>query len=176
MEGPRPQKAAIVAELAERLGNSQAVFVVEYRGLSVSELQELRWKLKDSQAEITIYKNTLARLATAKAHRQELTPLLVGPTALAFAAQDVAGTAKVLRDFARQHPALILKGGEMSGVAVTSAEISSLADLPSREVLLAMLVGGFAAPLRNCAGVLQALPRNLGYGLASLRDRGDAAA
>ncbi len=176
MEGPRPEKAAVVAELADRLSKSQAVFVAEYRGLTVFELQELRWKLRDARAEIKIYKNTLAKLATSQTHHEELTPFLVGPSALAFCDDEVAGTAKVLRDFARQHPALILKGGEMSGVVVTPGEIAALADLPSREVLLAMLAGGLAAPLRNCAGVFQALPRNLGYGLVALRDRGESAA
>jgi len=170
MDEPRPEKVAVVEEVRARLGAVDASVVTEYRGLTVAELAELRRALA-GQAEYKVYKNTLVRRAVAGSDHAAIAELLTGPTAIAFVTGDVSATAKALRDFARSAPQLVVKGGILDGRAVTAAELAALADLPSREVLLGRLAGGFAAPMRQLASLLEALPRNLAYGLAALVDQ-----
>jgi large subunit ribosomal protein L10 len=170
MENPRPEKVAVVEEVRERLASSHASVVAEYRGLTVAQLAELRRALAGI-GEFKVYKNTLVRLAVAGSPHEELTPLLTGPTAITFVHGEVTEAAKTLRDFARNYPALVVKGGLADGAALSGQDLARLADLPSREVLLARLAGGLAAPLRQLAGLLQALPQNLAYGLSALVER-----
>lgn len=170
MENPRPEKVAVVEEVRERLAASHASVVAEYRGLTVAQLAELRRALVGI-GEFKVYKNTLVRLAVAGSPHQELTPLLTGPTAITFVHGEVTEAAKTLRDFARSYPALVVKGGLADGAPLSGQDLARLADLPSREVLLARLAGGLAAPLRQLAGLLQALPQNLAYGLSALVER-----
>jgi large subunit ribosomal protein L10 len=167
---PRAEKVASVAAVAERLSSAEAVFVTEYRGLKVHDLERLRVELRESGAEYKIFKNTLARIAAREQGLDALEELLVGPTGLVFAHADVATTAKRLRDFARANPALVIRGGMISGSVFDERTVAQLASLPSREVLLAQLAGALAAPLSACAGVLSALPRNLAYGLKALQE------
>ncbi|MHB8343067.1 MAG: 50S ribosomal protein L10 [Ferrimicrobium sp.] len=176
MDNPRPQKVAIVAELLERLRSSEAVFVTEYRSLRVSELAKLRWSLRDAGGEYKVFKNTLVRIAARESGLEVLEELLTGPTGLTFVDGDVAAVAKCLRDFSRTNAALVLKGGLLSGSLIDTTTIAALADLPTRDVLLAQVAGALAAPMRSFAGVLQAVPRNFAYGLSALRDQRDAAA
>ena len=122
-----------------------------------------------------MYKNTLARLGAEKAGLEGLAEILVGPTAITFVSGDVAGVAKALRDAARTNPQLVLKGGSMGGSTLSAEHIQRLADLPSRDVLLARLAGAFQAPLVKTASLLQALPRNFAYGLKALIDQKEAA-
>ena len=122
-----------------------------------------------------MYKNTLARFAAEKAGLTILTDLLVGPTALTFVAEDSVAAAKALRDVARTNPQLVVKGGALGDKPLSAADITALADLPSREELLAMFAGALQAPLVKTAGLLQALPRNLAYGLSALVDQKTAA-
>jgi large subunit ribosomal protein L10 len=171
MEGPRPAKVAVVQELIEKLGSAPTVVVTEYRGLKVSDLEALRQELREAGATFKIYKNTLVRLAVRQAGLEAMEPLLVGPTALVFVDGDIAQSAKKLRDFSRQNPLLVVKGGLLAGAPVDQQAIARLADLPPREVLLAQLGGVMAAPMRNFAGLLAALPRDLAYGLVALRDK-----
>lgn len=172
---PRPAKVAVVSEIAAKLADAGAVFVTEYRGLSVGQLASLREKLRPADAELTVYKNTLARLAVREAGIDGLDELLVGPTALAFVRGDVAAAAKALRDASKATPLLVLKGGSLGGAALSADDVKALADLPSREELLANLAGAFQAPMVKTAGLLQALPRNLAYGLSALIDERSAA-
>lgn len=181
MENPRPEKVAVVEEVRERLDGSSAVLVTEYRGLTVKQLSELRNQLRPIGGGYRVYKNTLARRATGDAGL-ELDDLLVGPTALTFVEQtpegvdgDVVAVAKVLRDFAKTSPNLVIKGGFFEGNRLEADEVTRLADIEPREVLLAQLAGLMAAPLQQFAGLLQALPRDLAYGLQALIDAGGAA-
>lgn len=168
---PRPEKVAVVREVAAKLGDAQAVFVIEYRGLTVGQLADLRNALRPADAQLSVYKNTLVRLAVREAGFEGLDDeLLVGPTALAFVQGDVAAAAKALRDASKTYPLLVLKGGSLGGVPLSSDDVKALADLPSREELLAKLAGAIQAPMTKTAGLLQALPRNLAYGLAALVD------
>jgi large subunit ribosomal protein L10 len=167
---PRPDKVAIVDEIASKLAASEAVFVSEYRGLTVGHLANLRGALRPSDAEHKVYKNTLARLAVRTAGADGLEQFLVGPTAITFVQGDIAGAAKALRDTSRTNPLLVLKGGSLGAKLLTADDIRSLADLPSRDELLARIAGAFQAPLVKTASLLQALPRNFAYGLAALID------
>jgi large subunit ribosomal protein L10 len=170
---PRPDKVAIVDEIASKLGAAEAVFVSEYRGLTVSHLARLRGALRPSDAEHKVYKNTLARLAVRTAGTDGLEELLIGPSAITFVKGDIAGAAKALRDTARTNPLLVLKGGSLGTKLLSADDIRALADLPSRDELLAMIAGAFQAPLVKTASLLQALPRNFAYGLAALIDERD---
>ena len=124
--------------------------------------------------EYKVYKNTLVRLAVADGPEAPIQDLLTGPTAIAFVDGDVSAVAKALRDFARTNPSLVVKGGIVGDGLLSASEITVLADLPSRDVLLAQVAGAFAAPMQQLAGLIEALPRNLAYGLAALvAKRGD---
>jgi large subunit ribosomal protein L10 len=177
MDNPRAEKVAVVDEVRERLADSSASVVTEYRGLTVGELADLRQALAGVGGEYKIFKNTLVRLALDGSDAQPLEALLTGPTAITFVKGDVSGVAKTLRDFSRANPNLIIKGGVLDGALLTSGDLTALAELPSREVLLARLAGTLAAPLQQLGGLLQALPRNLAYGLSALiEQRGGAPA
>src|SRR5579862_1045445 len=168
---PRAEKVAVVDEVRDKLASSSAAILTEYRGLKVSELETLRRTLRQAGGEYKIYKNTLVRFATRDLGIQGLDPLLEGPTAIAFADTDVPAVAKALRDFSRTNPLLVVKGGVMGSSVLTAGDAGALADIPSREVLLARLAGLIAAPMQQFAGLLQALPRNLAYGLSALIDQ-----
>ncbi len=168
MENPRAEKVAVVDEVRTRLSSSSAAILTEYRGLKVSELAELRRALRQAGGEYKIYKNTLVRFAVRDLGLDELEPLVQGPTAIAFVDGDAAAVAKALRDFARTNPHLVVKGGLLGENVLSAADAGALAELPSREVLLAQLAGGLAAPLQQLAGLLQALPRNFAYGLRAI--------
>ena len=168
---PRPEKVAVVAEITEKLRDAQAVFITEYRGLAVGQLARLRGALRDTGAEHKVYKNTLARFAADQAGVEGLKELLVGPTALTFVTGDSVAAAKALRDAARTNPLLVLKGGALGASALSAADVTALAELPSREELLARFAGALQAPLVKTAGLLQALPRNFAYGLSALIDK-----
>ena len=174
MENPRPEKVAVVDEVKSKLDSSSGAILTEYRGLKVSELAELRRALRAAGGEYKIYKNTLVRFAVADLGLSELEEMLTGPTAIAFVAGDAAAVAKALRDYSRTNPNLVVKGGLLGGNILSPGGAAALADLPSREVLLARLAGGLAAPLQKMAGLLQALPRNFAYGLKALIDQGGA--
>ena len=171
---PRPDKVAVVAEVRARLESADAALLTEYRGLTVTELATLRRSLSAAGAEYKVYKNTLVRRAAGEAGLNEIESLLTGPTAIAFVSGDAAVAAKTLRDFARTSPALIVKGGLLGTRFLSPSDASALAELPSRDVLLAKIAGGFAAPMQRFAGLLQALPRNFAYGLSALIEKGGA--
>jgi large subunit ribosomal protein L10 len=151
----RTDKATAVAELTEHFRNSTATVLTEYRGLTVAQLKSLRRAL-GSQATYSVAKNTLAKRAAADAGITGLDDLFTGPTALAFVAGDVVEAAKGLRDFAKANPLLIIKGGVFEGKPLSAAEVSKLADLESREVLLAKLAGAMKANLSKAAATFQA--------------------
>src|SRR5271168_3870987 len=164
-------KVAVVDEVRSRIGEASASIVSEYRGLSVAELAELRTTLAAVGGDYRIFKNTLVRRAIDGGEYQPLSEYLSGPSALTFVQGDVSAVAKALKDFARANPLLVIKGGLADGSLLSSSELSALADLPSKDVLLARLAGALAAPMQQLAGLLQALPRNLAYGLSALIDQ-----
>jgi large subunit ribosomal protein L10 len=172
MENPRPEKVAVVAEVRDRFAAADAALITEYRGLNVKALATLRRQLRPNGGEYKIYKNTLVRFAAREHGVTELEPMLVGPTAITFVSGDTAAVAKTLREFARTNPLLVVKGGVLGTKILTAEDVTALADLPSREVLLAQLAGALQAPLAKMAGLLQALPRNFAYGLKALIDQG----
>ena len=173
MENPRPEKVAVVDEVRAKLEESSAAVLTEYRGLNVAATADLRRALRDAGGEYKIYKNTLVRIA-ARGLGLELDDLLTGPTAIAFVSGDAVGVAKVLQDFAKTNPALVVKGGLLGDQVISESDIKALADLEPREVLLARFAGLLAAPMQQFAGLLEALPRNFAYGLKALIDQGGA--
>ncbi len=157
-----------VAELTERFQSSSGAVLTEYRGLTVSQLGELRQTL-GTNATFSVVKNTLTKIAASEAGvTTELTDLLTGPSAIAFVGGDVVEAAKGLRDFSRANPLLVIKGGVLDGKALTPTEIVRLADLEPREVLLAKLAGAMKASLANAAGTFAALPVQMARLLAAL--------
>jgi large subunit ribosomal protein L10 len=177
MENPRPEKVAVVDEVRGKLAGADAALLTEYRGLTVKQLADLRRQLRPTGAEYKVYKNTLVRLAAREVVEDRLDSLLTGPTAIAFVHGDVAAVAKTLRDFARTNQALVVKGGLLGPNLVSAKDVEALAELPSRDALLAQLAGALQAPLTKLAGLLAALPRNFAYGLSALIDqRGGAPA
>lgn len=146
----RPDKAATVAELKENFSNSQAAVLTEYRGLSVADLKALRREL-GSDATYAVTKNTLTLIAAREAGIEGLDDQLKGPTAVAFITGDVASVAKGLKTFSKNHPLLVLKGGVMEGKVLDADEVKALADLESREVLLAKMAGAMKANLSKAA-------------------------
>lgn len=163
----RTDKAAAVAELAEEFRGSAAVVLTEYRGLTVKQLTDLRRSL-GGNASYAVVKNTLTKIAAREAGIEGIDEHLVGPSAIAFVKGDPVDAAKGLRDFARAHPVLVIKGGVLDGKPLSADEIKKLADLESREVLLAKLAGAmkaslsgavslFVAPLSQTARLVEAL-------------------
>ena len=167
----RPEKVAVVQEIREKLAGADAAVLTEYRGLKVSELAALRGALRPAGTEFKIFKNTLARRAAEEAGLSELIPMLEGPTAIAFVSGDAVLAAKALRDFGKTNQALIVKGGLLGTKVLTSGDVTALADVAPREVLLARLAGGFQAPLVKAAGLFQAFTRNMAYGVKALIDQ-----
>jgi large subunit ribosomal protein L10 len=151
----RADKEAAVAALAEEFRGSSGAVLTDYRGLSVDDLKELRRALGEN-ATYTIVKNTLTKLAADSAGVEGLTELLTGPSAIAFVKGDAVETAKGLRDFGRSNEALVIKGGYLEGKPVSADEIRQLADLESRDVLLAKLAGALQASLQNAVSLFNA--------------------
>jgi large subunit ribosomal protein L10 len=168
---PRADKVATVEEITGKLNDSVAVFVSEYRGMSVGQLAELRAPLREAGAEHKVYKNTLARIAATEAGYEVLNDHLVGPTALTFVTGDSVAAAKALLDQSKANPLLVIKGGVLGSSPMSADDVKALASLPSREELLARLAGALQAPLVKTAGLLQALPRSFAYGLSALIDK-----
>ena len=168
----RDQKAAVIEEVAGQIQESEAVFAVDYRGISVPQAAELRTKLRDADASFRIVKNTLTERAADQAGAEGLKELLEGPTAMTFVKGDAAAAAKALRDFRRATQLLEFKGGWMNGAALSPDEIDAIAQLPSREVLYGRLVGMVASPLTGLASAMGGLIGGLARQLQAMADQG----
>jgi large subunit ribosomal protein L10 len=163
------EKVAAVAELTERFRGSSGAVLTEYRGLTVAQLAELRRSLGDN-ATFAVVKNTLTKIAVTEAGlAEQLSPMLTGPSAVAFVSGDVVEAAKGLRDFTRANPLLVIKGGVLDGKALTPAEVIRLADVEPREVLLARLAGAMKATQGRAAATFNALPTQLAQLAEALR-------
>ena len=170
------EKTAAVEELTGKFRESSGAVLTEYRGLTVAQLKELRGSLAGN-ATFSVVKNTLTKIAATEAGvGDELTPLLSGPSAIAFVSGDVAQAAKGLLDFAKANPLLVIKGGVLDGKALTAAEVGKLADLEPREVLLAKLAGAMKASMSNAAATFNALPTQMALLAEALRAKVEAAA
>jgi large subunit ribosomal protein L10 len=172
---PRPDKVSAVADIKERLEGAQAVFVAEYAGLSVKEQQALRRGLRAAKSEFKVYKMTLARIAATELGHEGLVGMLVGPAGLTFAGEDAAATAKVLRDFAKDHQKLVIRGGLLGNVVLPPERVAALADIEPRPVLLSKIAGVFQAPMARMAGLLAAMPRSLATMVQQLIEKMPAA-
>jgi len=170
----RPDKADAVAELAEAFRSSTAAVLTEYRGLTVKQISALRTAL-GADTSYAVVKNTLTKIAAGEAGLEGVDALLTGPTAVAFINGEPVEAAKALRDFARANPALVVKGGVMDGKAMTADEVRRLADLESREVLLAKLAGAMKGNLTKAAGLFQAPLSQVARLAAALQEKKEAA-
>jgi large subunit ribosomal protein L10 len=167
----RDQKAAVIDEVAGQIQEADAIFAVDYRGISVPQAAELRTRLREADASFRIVKNTLTERAADKAGADGLKELLDGPTAMTFVRGDAAMAAKALRDFRRANQLLEFKGGWMNGAALSAEEIDSIAQLPSRDVLYGRLVGMVASPLTGLAGALGGLIGGLARQLQQISEQ-----
>ena len=168
----RADKQAAVAEIADEFSASVGAVLTEYRGLTVKELKDLRRSL-GANADYAVVKNTLAKIAAKSSGIEGFDDLLTGPTAIAFIKGDVVETAKGLRDFAKANPNLVIKGGVYEGKTLDAAEVAKLADLESREVLLAKLAGAMTASLSQALYVFNALPQKAAQLAAALAEKAE---
>jgi large subunit ribosomal protein L10 len=170
----RDQKAQVIEEVAGAIQESNAVFAVDYRGISVPQAAELRSALRGADSTFTIVKNTLAERAADQVGADGLKELLQGPTAMTFVRGDAAAAAKALRDFRRGTGGTLLefKGGWMNGQPLTPQDVDAIAQLPSRDVLIGRLVGLIASPLSGLATALNNLPAGLARQLQQIHDKG----
>jgi large subunit ribosomal protein L10 len=168
----RDQKAAVVDEVAADIQSAEAVFAVDYRGMSVTQAAELRGRLIDAEASLRVVKNTLTQRAADKAGNENLKGLLEGPTALTFVNGDIAVAAKVIADFRRANELPQFKGGSMGAEALSAEQIDSIAKLPSRDVLNAQLAGTIASPITGLVRGLNALIAGIAIQLQQIAEQG----
>jgi large subunit ribosomal protein L10 len=171
----KQSKEALVAEFAEKLKSAKAAFLADYRGLNVEQANALRRKLQSIGVEYRVIKNTLLRLAAKDTDVACLDGHLAGPTAITLVTEDPVAPAKALVEFAKQNNVFELKAGMLNGKLLAAADIKALAELPSREELLAKMLGSMSAPATNFVGVLAAVPRSFVQVLAAIKDQKEAA-
>lgn len=168
---PRPEKVQAVADIKERIESAQAVFVTEFRGLTVTQLQKLRASLRESGAEYKVVKMTLARRAAEELSIEGIEEHLIGPTALAFANVDPVATAKALRDVGDANEKFVIKAGILSGEVLLPEQVKKLASIEPREVLLAKIAGAAKAPLYKGAGMFASFTRNAATMMSQLLEK-----
>ena len=171
MHDIRPEKAGKVAELKDLLTSSKGVVLVDYCGLTVAEDTELRSKMREAGVKYMVAKNTFIRIAAQEAGIEGLDAYLEHNTAVAFSAEDPVAPAKILNDFSKDHKALAIKAGVLDGKVIGLDEVKAVAELPSREELLAKLVGSMQAPISGLVNVLQGTIRNFVYTLEAVRQK-----
>lgn len=171
----RPEKVAMVQEIQERISKSQGAVLADYRGLDAGQMTELRKQLRDAGVEFKVLKNTLTILAAQELELEDLIPFLNGPTAIAFGYDDPVAPAKIISEFAKKSKILEIKGGILEGKVLDPEGVRSLADLPSREVLLSMVLRGMQAPIAGMVNVLQGNIRNFVYALEAVRKQKEEA-
>lgn len=168
----KQNKQQVVTEMHEKLAKAKAVFLADFRGMSVEKATTLRNDLRGAEVEYKVVKNTLLELASAETEAAMLAPHFKGPTAVALTYSDPVAAAKVLAKYAKdQTAAFVLKGGVLSGKIITAAEIQALSELPSREVLIAKMLGSMNAPATNFVGVLAAIPGSFVRALDAIRQQ-----
>ncbi len=164
-------KQAVVSEIKEKIDRAQAVVLMDYRGLTVDEATELRRQFREAGVEYKVYKNTMMRFAFKEAGLEDFNKNLTGPNSIAFGYDDPVGVAKVSKEFSKTHEKLEIKAGLVEGKPVSVSEIERLAALPSREVLLAQLLGGLNAPIQGFANVLNGTIKGLVVALNAIQEK-----
>lgn len=167
----RPDKEAQVAELVDNFSEAKSLIITDYLGLDVSEVTELREKLREAGVNYKVVKNTLARIAAEKAELDNINEYIIGPTAIAFGIEDVVSPAKVLVEFAKEHEKLEIKCGVLKGQVINMEKVKSLADIPSREVLLAKAFASMKSPISGLVNVLQGNIRGLVQVLNQIKEQ-----
>lgn len=157
----RPEKEAIVKEVSEDIKNSKSMVITDYLGLDVSEITELRKQLREAGVKYKVVKNTLAKIASSNTNMEVIDEYLKGPTAIAYGIEDAVSPAKVLVDFAKDHEVLEIKAGVLNGEIMSVDQVKSLAEIPSREVLLAKVLAGMKSPISGLVNVLKGNLRGL---------------
>ncbi len=171
----REEKEKMKDAIAAALKQAELVVVTDYRGLNVEAINNLRGRLRKEQCQFRVTKNTMNKWACREAGFEQLEEFFEGPTALAYADEDPVAAAKVFNEFTKENEALVIKGGVLSGQLVSSERIKELGEIPSREILLAKVVGGFQAPIQGLAGVLQGTLGQLVYAVDAVRKQKESA-
>jgi large subunit ribosomal protein L10 len=164
---PNAQNVETLAKIKEELENVSAMWVVDYRGLTVKEAEQLRRDIREAGAHLTVYKNTLMQIALAEQEMPAIDDMLKGPSAFVFADGDPAAAAKAIKEFAKGNENLVIKGGIMDGKVIDAQTVQAIADLPSREELLGRMVGSMKSPISKLAIALQAVADQKGEGTAA---------
>ena len=172
---PNVKNQETLAKIKEELSATQAVWIVDYRGLTVKEIQELRRNGRASGASMKVYKNTLMHLALTECELPTMDDLLEGPSAFVFANEDPAAAAKVLKTFAKSNENLSIKGGMMEGEAYDAAQVEAIASLPSREELMGQIAGMISGVARGLATSINGVPRGLAQSLSQVAEQKPAA-
>ena len=170
----RSDKEAIVQEVKEKLEKAKSTVLTDYRGLNVAEATQLRKKLREADVEYRVIKNTMTRFAIKELGLDELSPYLEGPTAIAFSYEDPAAAPKILTEFMKASKKLTIKAGMVEGKLIDEEGVKALADLPSREILLSMVLSAMQSPIASWVSVLGAPIRNFGYALDGVRQQKEA--
>ncbi len=172
---PNAQNQEMLANIKADLEASGAVWVVDYRGLTVKEIQQLRRNIREADGQMKVYKNTIMHLALSQEELPTLDDLLAGPSAFVFAGEDVAASAKAVKEFAKQNENLTIKGGLMDGEAISAAEVEAIASLPSREVLMAQIAGAINGVARGLATSINGVPSGIAQAISQVAEQKEAA-
>ena len=172
---PNVKNQETVAKIKEELAATQAVWIVDYRGLTVKEIQELRRNVREAGASMRVYKNTLMHLALAESEMPTMDDLLEGPSAFVFAEEDPAAAAKVIKNFAKSNENLSIKGGMMDGAAYDAAQVEAIASLPSKEELIAQIAGAISGVARGLATTINGVPSGLAQSIKQVAEQKPAA-
>src|SRR6056297_2958358 len=164
-------KKQVVQEIKEKIENSKAIVLVDYRGLDVAEVSDLRNKYREAGVDYKVYKNTMMRFAFKEAGYEGFSDNLTGPNGIAFSLEDAIGAAKVSNNYAKDNKKLKIKAGIVDGEVIDIDQIKELADIPGREVLIAKVLGSLNSPITGFANVLQGNIRNLVYALDAIKDQ-----
>ncbi len=174
MSEERLAKEQVLSEIVEKLGKAQSVVLIDYRGLNVAEVTELRNQCRAAGIEYRVFKNTLVTKAAQQLNIEGLDPYLNGPSAFAFSETDAVAPAKIMSDFLKKAKKGQIKAGIVDGAVIDAAGVATLSELPPKEVLVAKLLGTLNAPIANFVGVLSALPRGLVVALNAIKEKKEA--
>lgn len=168
---PNAENVEMLAQIKGDLEGSSAMWVVDYRGLTVKDIQNLRRSIREAGAVMKVYKNTIMHIALEQAEMPTLDDMLAGPSAFVFAGEDAAAAAKAVKDFAKGNENLEIKGGLMDAVALSAAEVEAIASLPSREQLMAQIAGAISGVARGLATAINGVPRGLAQATKAVADQ-----
>lgn len=172
---PNAQNVETLAKIKDEIAAASAVWVVDYRGLTVKEAQQLRRNVREAGAHLVVYKNTLVKIALADAELPTMEDILQGPSAFVFAEDDPAAAAKAVKEFAKSNQNLVIKGGVMDGQQYDAAQVEAIASLPSREQLLAQIAGAISGVARGLAVTINGVPSGLAQCIKQITEQKDAA-